>query len=119
MRFGRTKAQKNAAVEKLERVGLTHRLHSKTKQLSMGERQRVAIARALVNKPALLLADEPTAALDPKTAETVFDLLMEICREEDCALVFVTHDHSLAERFPRRFQCDGLITSNESSSAAA
>jgi len=112
MRFGRScpHAKRRArAVALLERVGLQRRLDSLPGRLSVGERQRVAIARALANRPALLLADEPTGALDPTTAEAVFGLIREVCREEQCALILVTHDLELAAQLPRQFDCRGLI----------
>ncbi|WP_433328611.1 ABC transporter ATP-binding protein [Spirillospora sp. CA-294931] len=82
----------------LERVGLGERLHATQASLSGGEQQRVAIARALIRDPRLILADEPTGALDPQTAGQVMDLLFTRAREEDRALILVTHDHALARR---------------------
>lgn len=104
-----SKEWKPRAKEMLERVGLSHRLDSKPKTLSVGERQRVAIARALVNKPKLIVADEPTGSLDPKTAESVMNLLLELCSEEELTLLLVTHDERIAERLPHRFDCSGLV----------
>ena len=78
--------------------------------LSGGERQRVAIARALVNRPRLLLADEPTGNLDESSAGTVVDLLEQVRREHGCTLVVVTHNHALAGRAQERFHIgDGRL----------
>ncbi len=112
LRFGgavASKEWKHKAQELLARVGLSHRLHSRPASLSVGERQRVAIARALANEPKLLLADEPTGALDPRTAEDVFALLLEVAKEHGCALLLVTHDHDLAARMPTNFDASHLI----------
>ena len=97
------------ATEMLERVGLKHRLRSKPATMSVGERQRVAIARALVNRPRLIVADEPTGSLDPKTSEAVMRLLLELCREEKVTLLLVTHDKGIADLLPERFDCSGLV----------
>jgi lipoprotein-releasing system ATP-binding protein len=91
------------AVEVLKKVGLSHRLEHKPGELSGGEQQRVAIARALVHKPQLILADEPTGNLDPKTATEIMELLMKLTAETEGALVIVTHDRKLADRCQRRF----------------
>lgn len=87
------------AKELLDRVGLSERLEHRPAELSGGERQRVVIARALINRPALLLADEPTGNLDAKTANEVGDLLSEVYRQERCALIVVTHNEPFARRF--------------------
>jgi ABC-type lipoprotein export system ATPase subunit len=112
MRFSDTIADKEwkpRATELLERVGLAHRLHSKPATLSVGEQQRVAIARALANKQSIVVADEPTGSLDPKTSQAVMDLLLELCEAEKVTLLLVTHEHDIASRLPERFDCTGLI----------
>jgi len=100
---------KERAHAMLDKVGLSHRLHSKPNVLSVGERQRVAIARALVNEPKLIVADEPTGSLDPKTADSVMSLLIELCEEQKVTLLLVTHDRGIAERLPEMFDCTDLV----------
>ncbi len=96
----------------LERVGLGERLSHRPSQLSGGERQRVAVVRALINEPQLLLADEPTGALDEDTADKLGQLLVELNREENVTLITVTHSPSLADRMDRTVKLsDGQIIS--------
>jgi putative ABC transport system ATP-binding protein len=89
------------AKELLERVGLAHRMHSKLQQLSGGEQQRVAIAISLANRPALLLADEPTGSVDSETAERILDIFRALNKELGVTIVIVTHDLSLAHKVNR------------------
>ena len=85
----------------LKRVNLGHRLNHRPAKLSGGEKQRVAIARAIANRPKLLLADEPTGNLDPDTAASVFDLFVELTREEGLCVLMATHNEQLAARMDR------------------
>lgn len=99
--FASGQASPARARQMLQRVGLGHRLSSRPGTLSVGEQQRVAVARALVNRPRLLLADEPTANVDPANQQKVIDLIRETCREENIALVMVTHAQEVARQFER------------------
>jgi len=108
---GPPEAEKRAR-DLLERVGLKERLEHRPAELSGGERQRVALARALIQKPVLLLADEPTGNLDRRTAQAVGELLVELHRQEGLMLIVVTHSPELARLFPaRREMLDGTLVS--------
>ena len=90
------------AVEVLQLVGLETKINSMPNALSGGEQQRVSIARALLNKPELILADEPTGNLDPETSEEIMRLLLAVAKEEGTAVLMATHDMSMVEKFPGR-----------------
>jgi lipoprotein-releasing system ATP-binding protein len=103
--------QEQQARQLLERVGLSHRMSHLPSQLSGGERQRVAVCRSLINRPQILLADEPTGNLDRRTAETIGELLLELAREQNSILLCVTHSSELASRFSRRYELvDGQLS---------
>ena len=91
------------AEELLGEFGLSHRMHHLPSELSGGEQQRVAIARALINKPKIILADEPTGNLDSVNSESMIDLLFDYTKKSHTSLVMVTHDNSIAQR------CDRII----------
>ncbi len=95
-----------SAKELLDRVGLAHRIEHRPAELSGGERQRVAVARALIQKPLLVLADEPTGNLDRASAGTVGKMLIDLNRQERSTLVVVTHSQELAALFPKRLEMD-------------
>ncbi len=93
---------RNRAVEVLKLVGLEHKLKTKAHALSGGEQQRVSIARALLNRPKLILADEPTGNLDSETSEEIMQLLLAVAEEENSAVVMATHDMTMVEKYPGR-----------------
>ncbi|KAE9529297.1 lipoprotein-releasing ABC transporter ATP-binding protein LolD [Testudinibacter aquarius] len=101
---------KDRAEQMLSAVGLSHRTLHRPSALSGGERQRVAIARALVNRPALVLADEPTGNLDRKTTESIFELIQQLNQEQQIGFLLVTHDMNLANKLSRRMVMqDGVL----------
>lgn len=94
------KAREARITEVLDAVGMTTKRHRMPHQLSGGEQQRVSIARALLNSPEIILADEPTGHLDRQTADSIMELFCRINREQGTAVVLVTHDSTLMERYP-------------------
>jgi putative ABC transport system ATP-binding protein len=101
MTFAHGKKDMPRARQLLERVGLGSRASHKPAAMSVGEQQRVAVARALANRPRLLLADEPTANVDPANQQKIIDLIRDTCREEEITLVLVTHTREVADQFDR------------------
>ena len=123
MRFAEVdRAQRDAlAREALDRVGLAGRAAHRPSEMSGGEQQRAALARALVNKPRLLLADEPTGNLDSKTGTEIMELIQSLNRSLGMTVVLVTHERALADRYARRllFLADGKLTGTELARAEA
>ncbi|WP_040951688.1 ABC transporter ATP-binding protein [Gorillibacterium massiliense] len=120
MSFGRVipaRERKARAATLLDQVGLSHRLQHKPAQLSSGEQQRVSIARALANRPALVLADEPTASLDYDNAQQVFILLTEACQLHGAGLLLCTHDLDIAGKLDRIVRIRDLRASGGESEA--
>lgn len=101
MSFAKDVLDHQYANQLLKRVGLGHRLNHKPEQMSVGEQQRVAVARALANRPRLLLADEPTANIDPANQQGIVDLIKETCAEFSIGLILVTHTMEVAGQFDR------------------
>ena len=96
------------AKQLLEQVGLGHRMQHKPAALSVGEQQRVAVARALANQPVLLLADEPTANVDPGHQQQVIDLLRDACQQESVGMLLVTHAPEVSQQFERVLQLEDI-----------
>ncbi|NJN56739.1 MAG: ATP-binding cassette domain-containing protein [Leptolyngbyaceae cyanobacterium SL_5_9] len=110
--FGSKRAQ---AIAVLEQLGLEHRVDYKPNSLSGGQKQRVAIARALVNHPQLILADEPTAALDKQSGRDVVNLMQKLAREQQCTILMVTHDNRILDVADRIINLvDGRLESDTS-----
>ena len=112
--------RRSIALDMLGRVGLADRADSYPGEMSGGEQQRIAIARALVRRPRVILADEPTGALDPDTGSVVMSLLEEIARESNSALIVITHDMAVAARAQRAYELyDGTLHEVEDPSTLA
>jgi ABC-type lipoprotein export system ATPase subunit len=107
------KADRERALSLLERMGLAERVKASPLTLSGGERQRAAVARALMNRPRVVLADEPTGNLDERNADVVMGMLMEACRAEGASLVLVTHSRRFAAMAHTRYILAGGILSHE------
>jgi ABC-type lipoprotein export system ATPase subunit len=117
MTFGHGVQNAARAYDLLGRVGLSDRANYRPRQLSVGQQQRVAIARALAGRPKILLADEPTANVDPASAESVLELIRNTCREEDVSLLMVTHDMEVAAKFDRIERLDEINRTHASQPA--
>lgn len=112
--------RRSIAIDMLDRVGLSERADSYPGEMSGGEQQRIAIARALVRRPRVILADEPTGALDPDTGRLVMALLEEVARESNAALIVITHDMAVAARASQAYELyDGTLHEVEDPSALA
>jgi ABC-type lipoprotein export system ATPase subunit len=123
MRFAEVDRGKRGSLvrEALERVGLQERMNHRPSELSGGEQQRAALARALINRPHLLLADEPTGNLDSHTGTEIMNMVREFNQQLGMTVVMVTHERALAERYAQRliFLADGKLVGDESNSAVA
>ena len=99
MMFGGPGVDRGFAAQLLAELGLSDRMFYRPSQLSVGQQQRVAVARALANRPKLVLADEPTGSLDPERADEALELVRRLCRQHGAALLLVSHDRAVLERF--------------------
>lgn len=105
---------KERVMELVKRTGIDHRIHNRIQDLSGGERQRAALCRALMNRPDIILADEPTGALDESSREQIFSLLLDLVRDEGSTLVMATHDKELAGRADRILTVSsGLVVNDQ------
>ena len=123
MRFAEVDRRERSALarQSLERVGLSGRLSHRPMELSGGEQQRASLARALINRPKLLLADEPTGNLDSRTGTEIMNMVREFNQQLGMTVVMVTHERALAERYAQRliFLADGKLIGDESNSPVA
>lgn len=119
MSFAGKSADRAWAEKLLREVGLGDRLHYKPGKLSVGQQQRVAVARALANRPKLVLADEPTGALDAANSRQVLDLIRKLCDEIGASLLLVTHDRDLAAELPRVVDLAEINRAGKVAAAAA
>jgi putative ABC transport system ATP-binding protein len=111
---------RSRAVELIDRVGLSDRARHRPAELSGGQAQRVAIARSMVNRPSLILLDEPTGAVDTETAQQLVDLLKRLNKEDQVTIVIVTHDLDIAKHASRQIRLkDGKVLTDEKTSAGA
>jgi ABC-type lipoprotein export system ATPase subunit len=101
------------AMQLLSEMGLAHKAHARPGELSQGEQQRVAVCRAMLNRPAILLADEPTGNLDQDNTQNVVTLLLDMARQHDSTLIMVTHDRSLLEPFSTVLDIQGVAAAGQ------